>query len=77
MKQSYIVQLYIRCLFGWKLHDFYPYRAYAMKAGRDLESVGIKVKLVEVSSHGQKDHIYETRQGLRCLRLALLTLLIF
>ena len=65
MEQSYIVQLYIRCLFRWKLHDFYPYRAYAFKACRALESVGIRVKLVEVSSDGEKGRIYETREDLR------------
>jgi hypothetical protein len=65
MKESYIVQLYIRCLFGWRLHDFYSYRAYAMKAGRDLESVGIKIKLIQLSSDGEKDLIYETREDLR------------
>ena len=58
--ESYIVRLYIRKLFRWKLHDFYPYRAYAFKAGRALESVGIKVKLIQVSSDGQKDRIYES-----------------
>jgi hypothetical protein len=67
MKESYIVKLYIRCLFGWKLHDFYPYRAYAMKACRALESVGIKVKLVEVSTQGESrsGRIYETRDKVR------------
>lgn len=58
--QSYVVRLYIWQLFRWKLHDFYPYRAYAMKAGRDLESVGIKVRLIQISSTGEKDHIYES-----------------
>jgi hypothetical protein len=60
MKESYIVHLYIRCLFRWKLHDFYPYRAYAMKAGRALESLGIKIRLTEISSTGKKYCIYES-----------------
>ena len=61
MKDSYIVRLYIRRLFRWKIHDFYPCRAYAFKAARALESVGIKIKLVQVSSKGEKDRIYESR----------------
>jgi hypothetical protein len=64
MKESYIVRLYIRCLFRWKLHDSYPYRAYAMKAGRALESVGIKIRLIEISSTGKKYHIYQTDWGI-------------
>lgn len=47
MEQSYIVQLYIRRLFRWKMHDFYPYRAYALEAGRALKSVGINIKLIQ------------------------------
>jgi hypothetical protein len=60
MKDSYIVRLYIRRLFRWKIHGFYPYRAYAFEAARALESVGIKIKLVQVSSNGEKDRIYES-----------------
>jgi hypothetical protein len=60
MKDSYIVRLYVRTFFVWKIHDFYPLRAYAFQAARDLESFGIRVKLVQVSSNGEKDRIYES-----------------
>ena len=61
MKDSYIVLLYIRRLFKWKMHGFYSCRAYAFEAARALEDAGIKIKLVQVSSNGEKDRIYESR----------------
>jgi hypothetical protein len=60
MKDSYIVRLYVRTFFVWKIHDFYPLRAYAFQAARGLESFGIRVKLVQVCFKGEQALIYES-----------------